>query len=170
MKIQHILNESFDAEAIKAWMAKHDLDDDEYEIHDDGTVTINSNWFQNMILGSPDHPIPFRAIRELNGSIYIKCKNKSSSNLHKFLQTANNGTVTVEIDEPSPLLSLAKIKGSAELHLYIWGTNKKGEYGKMLKFGNKLSNKLNQAKSGQLDLFELQDELIDSGYKEYARL
>lgn len=169
MKLSNIkpLMEQVDPTAVTHWMAKNLVKN--YELHDDGTVTINS---QSLIisLGRPDSPIPFKAIRQLNGSVKLHCYGNTSSRLDKFVLRADYGTVTVDLSEPAPLLSLARIKGSARVHVYVWGRKKNGAYGQLLDQGNEMAQDLNDIRDDAVDILEIQQKWMDAGLGVYARL
>lgn len=168
MKIQHIILESVDPEAVKSWMYKHGIG--KYELHDDGSVTFGGAGLPEITLGDPRFPIPFNAIRSFNGSITIGCYSGTSSQFHKFLQRADYGSVTIKIFGAAPVLSFSKIKGSAKIHVRITGRKPDGTTGRLLALEDMLAQGFEDIKYGVLDVFEFQDQLIDAGYKEYAKL
>lgn len=168
MKIQHIIQESVDPEAVKKWMeGKYGIM--KYELHDDGSVTINSTGF-NMIVGDHRHPIPFNAIRTVNGSITISCYGDSTSNLHKFIQRGDYGSIVIKTVGAGPVLSFCKIKGKSRITVQITGRRPNRTTGRLMDVEAMLSQGIDEVRSGILDIHDFQERLIDGGYKEYAKL
>lgn len=169
MKLSNIkpLMEQVDSARVAEWMANNLIK--QYELHDDGSVTLSGPSF-HISLGDPNKLPPFTAIRKLGGSVRIQCYGNSSSRLDKFIQRADFGTVTVTLSEPSPLLSLSRIKGSARVHVYVWGKKKNGAYGQLLDLGNELSQDLNDIRDGAVDILEIQQKWMDAGLGVYAKL
>lgn len=162
-----LLTEQADPTEVQHWMTKYQVK--HYELHDDGTVSISSQSLV-MTIGKPESPIPFKAIRRLSGSIKINCYNNASSRLDKFIQRADQGTITVDLSEPGPLLSLARIKGSSRVHAALWGKKKNGAYGQLLDLGNELTQDLNDIRYGAVDILEIQQKWMDAGLGVYAKL
>lgn len=167
MKIQHIILESVDPEAVKTWMEKHGVRN--YELHDDGSVTINAPDVK-VTVGDPRFPNPFNAIRAVNGSITITCFGDSTSKLHNFIQQGNYGSIHIKTVGKGAALSFCKIKGKSRIIVQVTGRRPNGTTGRLMDIENILMQGIDAVKSGTLDIHDFQEQLIDAGYKEFARL
>lgn len=167
MKIIHILHESVDPEAVKKWMEEKSIRN--YELHDDGSVTINAAGI-HVVVGDSRYPNPFNAIRAVNGSITITCYGDNTSKLHNFIQRGDYGSIVVKVVGNGPALSLCKIKGKSNITIQITGRQPNGATGRLRDVENILNQGIDQVRRGALDIFQFQEQLIDAGYKEFAKL
>lgn len=168
MNIQHLLLESVDEKAVESWMVKYGIRN--YELHDDGSVTINGGDIPEVSLGDPRFPLPFNAIRAVNGSLVIGCYSGTSSKFDKFLQRANYGSITIKLYGPGPVLSFAKIKGNSRIRVQVTGRRANGTTGRLTELEDYVTQNIQDVRDGVLDIFQLQEDMIDAGYKEYAKI
>lgn len=162
--IKQLLEEQEDAReaAIEKWLYRSSYGSQhQYTINPDGSII-----FSGFTILHIDDSVPFTTAT-INGDAKITVYG-GASKVHKKIR-AVNGNLELCMELGKPIMSAAMIKGVKSYQFYFWenvGPDESEEADGPVE----LSRLFNQLITGETDIHDIQEYLIDAGYPGMARL
>jgi len=101
----------------------------------------------------------------INGDLFIQDKKLSLENIHKHIKTLN-GQIVLNYQYEGPLLGTLLVNGLTRIGCVQYGITNGTKLHEFIKIAKIINNRLQSNR----DVLECQEELITSGYNEYAKI
>ena len=159
---------------LKQWLSLITVDEDKVEVHDDNSITIQGDVTYFPYGAGQQQYIP-TVIRKITGDAIFFIENNMFEdapklNIHKWLKSVD-GDVMVNLYDTCPVLSFLRIKIGGDLMVgYHTEDDEDDPDDTEWSIDENLTEIISRAHNDNMSIIDLQELLVDAGYKAFAKM